>query len=122
LADLGSVRELGTTELELSVAVVTAWYRPPEILLKSTNYTSSADMWSVGCVLLELLDGEALFPGTEETMIATVLGIRGFPSKKTWTECFASLPNAPKSLQDVPQVPVYAIRNRESQYLCVIQQ
>ena len=107
LADLGSVRELGTTQLDLSVAVVTAWYRPPELVLKSNNYTSSVDMWSIGCVLLELLDGEALFPGTEESMIATLLAIRGAPSKTTWKKCFASLPAAPKSLKDIATVTVY---------------
>jgi cyclin-dependent kinase 10/cell division cycle 2-like protein len=35
--------------------VVTLWYRPPEVLLGSELYDEAVDMWSVGCVLGELL-------------------------------------------------------------------
>ena len=35
--------------------VVTLWYRPPEVLLGSEFYDEAVDMWSVGCVLGELL-------------------------------------------------------------------
>jgi len=44
--------------------VATRWYRAPEILLGSNNYSKSADMWSVGCILAELLLGKPFFPGT----------------------------------------------------------
>lgn len=43
--------------------VVTLWYRSPELLLGATNYGTSIDMWSVGCVFAELLSGTALFKG-----------------------------------------------------------
>ena len=44
--------------------VATPWYRAPEIPLGSNKYTKSADMWSVGCILAELLLGKPVFPGT----------------------------------------------------------
>jgi mitogen-activated protein kinase 15 len=43
--------------------VSTRWYRAPEILLGSTKYTKAVDMWSVGCILGELIIGKAIFPG-----------------------------------------------------------
>ncbi|XP_065842954.1 extracellular signal-regulated kinase 2-like [Oscarella lobularis] len=44
--------------------VATRWYRAPEILLGSHRYTKGVDMWSLGCILGELLLGKPLFPGT----------------------------------------------------------
>lgn len=43
--------------------VATRWYRAPEILLGSTSYTEGVDLWSVGCILGELLSGKPIFPG-----------------------------------------------------------
>ncbi|CAH0403220.1 unnamed protein product [Chilo suppressalis] len=44
--------------------VATRWYRAPEILIASKNYTKGIDMWSLGCILGEMLTGKPLFPGT----------------------------------------------------------
>jgi mitogen-activated protein kinase 15 len=38
-------------------------YRAPEILLGATNYGFGVDMWSVGCILGEMLHGKPIFPG-----------------------------------------------------------
>ena len=38
--------------------------RAPEILLASKRYTMGVDMWSLGCILAEMLLGKPLFPGT----------------------------------------------------------
>lgn len=43
--------------------VVTLWYRSPELLLGATNYGPAIDMWSVGCVFSELLEGISPFRG-----------------------------------------------------------
>ena len=40
---------------DMTEYVVTRWYRPPELLLSSTAYTKSIDMWSVGCIFAELV-------------------------------------------------------------------
>lgn len=47
----------------LTEYVATRWYRAPEILLGSTQYSKAVDMWSVGCILGELILGKAMFPG-----------------------------------------------------------
>uniref|UniRef100_UPI00358FE600 extracellular signal-regulated kinase 2-like isoform X1 n=2 Tax=Myxine glutinosa TaxID=7769 RepID=UPI00358FE600 len=66
LCDFGLARSLGQIEDEhcgLTQYVVTRWYRAPEIFL-GCQYTKGVDMWSVGCILGEMLLGKALFPGT----------------------------------------------------------
>ncbi len=44
--------------------VATRWYRAPEILLGSHKYSKAVDIWSVGCILEELVNKIAIFPGT----------------------------------------------------------
>jgi serine/threonine protein kinase len=39
------------------------WYRAPELLLGNKQYTMAIDLWSVGCILAELLARKPLFPG-----------------------------------------------------------
>jgi len=51
----------------LTPKVVTLWYRPPELLLGATEYDGRVDVWSAGCVLAELINGEPVFPGKTET-------------------------------------------------------
>ncbi|KAE8706348.1 Mitogen-activated protein kinase 2 [Hibiscus syriacus] len=43
--------------------VVTRWYRAPELLLNCSEYTAAIDIWSVGCILGEIMTREPLFPG-----------------------------------------------------------
>lgn len=45
--------------------VVTRWYRAPELLLNCSEYTAAIDIWSVGCILLEIIRREPLFPGKD---------------------------------------------------------
>ncbi|KAK1804748.1 hypothetical protein P4O66_003599 [Electrophorus voltai] len=69
LCDFGLARSLNQIQEDagnptLTEYVATRWYRAPEILLGSTRYTKGVDMWSVGCILGEMLLGKPLFPGT----------------------------------------------------------
>jgi len=69
LADFGLARSVAFNEEEgvepvLTEYVATRWYRAPEILLGSKKYTKAIDMWSIGCILGELIVGKAIFPGT----------------------------------------------------------
>jgi cyclin-dependent kinase-like len=42
--------------------VATRWYRSPELLLRM-NYGKPVDMWALGCLICEMIDGRPLFPG-----------------------------------------------------------
>ncbi|NWH77244.1 MK15 kinase, partial [Piaya cayana] len=69
LCDFGLARSLSQANEEqgdpaLTEYVATRWYRAPEILLSSRSYTKGVDMWSIGCILGEMLLGKPLFPGT----------------------------------------------------------
>lgn len=48
----------------LTEYVQTRWYRAPEVMLSSQQYTKSVDMWSVGCIMGELINREVVFKGT----------------------------------------------------------
>ena len=63
IADFGLAREI-RSKPPFTDYVSTRWYRAPEILLGSNRYTKGADMWSMGCILAELLLGKPVFPGT----------------------------------------------------------
>ena len=50
----------------LTSRVVTLWYRPPELLLGSSDDGVSVDLWSSGCILAELFAGKPIMPGRTE--------------------------------------------------------
>ncbi len=83
VADFGLARSVAQNEEEDPVYteyVATRWYRAPEILLGSTKYKKAVDMWSVGCILAELIVGKAIFPGTSTlNQIERVLELTGKP-------------------------------------------
>ena len=66
--------------------VATRWYRAPEILLGSSCYTKSVDMWSVGCVLAEIATFSVLFEGDSEIeQLFKIFSLLGTPSAYTDT-------------------------------------
>ncbi|KAF9267254.1 mitogen activated protein kinase-like protein [Marasmius fiardii PR-910] len=61
--------------------VATRWYRAPEVMLTFKEYTRAIDMWSVGCVLAEMLSGRPLFPGRDyHHQLSIILEVLGTPS------------------------------------------
>lgn len=71
ICDFGLARGLtDTTDAGfMTEYVATRWYRAPEIMLAFRNYTKAIDMWSVGCIMAELLGGKPLFKGRDCKMI-----------------------------------------------------
>ncbi|NWR62185.1 MK15 kinase, partial [Bucorvus abyssinicus] len=86
LCDFGLARSLSQLNKDqgnpaLTEYVATRWYRAPEILLSSRSYTKGVDMWSIGCILGELLLGKPLFPGTSTVnQIEQILRVIPAPS------------------------------------------
>ncbi|KAK7308914.1 hypothetical protein RJT34_05247 [Clitoria ternatea] len=69
----------------LTSRVVTLWYRAPELLLGATEYGAAIDLWSVGCILAELLAGKPIMPGrTEVEQMHKIFKLCGSPSEDYW--------------------------------------
>jgi serine/threonine protein kinase len=64
LADFGLARAKSVPTKTYSHEVVTLWYRPPDVLLGATDYSTHIDMWGVGCILYEMVAGRPFFPGS----------------------------------------------------------
>ena len=67
ICDFGLARGLSDTPDAgfMTEYVATRWYRAPEIMLAFRSYTKAIDMWSVGCILAELLGSKPLFKGRD---------------------------------------------------------
>ncbi|EEP82041.1 mitogen-activated protein kinase MKC1 [Uncinocarpus reesii 1704] len=64
--------------------VATRWYRAPEIMLSFPSYTKAIDVWSVGCILAELLGGRPFFKGRDYVdQLNQILGYLGTPNEDT---------------------------------------
>ncbi|XP_012284397.1 cyclin-dependent kinase 14 isoform X2 [Orussus abietinus] len=86
LADFGLARAKSVPSHTYSHEVVTLWYRPPDVLLGSTEYSTSLDMWGVGCIFVEMLTGLPTFPGVRCTydQLDKIFKILGTPTEETW--------------------------------------
>eukprot|EP00928_Gymnodinium_smaydae_P031988 TRINITY_DN23297_c0_g1_i1.p1 TRINITY_DN23297_c0_g1~~TRINITY_DN23297_c0_g1_i1.p1 ORF type:complete len:928 (-),score=127.92 TRINITY_DN23297_c0_g1_i1:44-2827(-) len=63
------------------------WYRAPEVLLRDTVYSTSVDVWAVGCLLAEAATGAVLFPSeTEVEHLFRVFRFVGTPAASRWPE------------------------------------
>ncbi|OVA13404.1 Protein kinase domain [Macleaya cordata] len=77
----------------LTSRVVTLWYRPPELLLGSTEYGATVDLWSVGCVFAELFLGKPILQGrTEVEQLHKIFKLCGSPPDEYWRK--SKLPHA----------------------------
>merc|ERR1719293_174359 len=65
ILDFGLTRP---TENEMTGYVATRWYRAPEIMLNWMHYNHTVDLWSVGCIMAEMLTGKTLFPGSDRKL------------------------------------------------------
>ncbi|KAK9896592.1 Pkinase-domain-containing protein [Cystobasidium minutum MCA 4210] len=72
--------------------VITLWYKPPELLFGETVYGPEVDMWSAGCIFLELFTKKPVFQGQDELhQLDVIFRYMGTPSTDTWPEV-TSLP------------------------------
>ncbi|KAJ0097255.1 hypothetical protein Patl1_27219 [Pistacia atlantica] len=86
LADFGLARSFSYDHNNtLTNRVITLWYRPPELLLGATRYGPAVDMWSVGCIFAELLNGKPILPGKNEPeQLNKIFELCGSPDEVIW--------------------------------------
>ncbi|MFS7906977.1 putative mitogen-activated protein kinase NTF4 CMGC-MAPK family [Helianthus anomalus] len=81
ICDFGLARVTSETDF-MTEYVVTRWYRAPELLLNSSDYTAAIDVWSVGCIFMELMDRKPLFPGRDHVhQLRLLMELIGTPSE-----------------------------------------
>ncbi|KAH9482688.1 CTD kinase subunit alpha [Psilocybe cubensis] len=67
--------------------VITLWYRPPELLFGATIYGPEVDMWSAGCIMLELFVKKPVFQGADEIhQLEVIYKLMGTPTPERWTD------------------------------------
>lgn len=87
LADFGLARFYAKRhQLDYTNRVITIWYRSPELLLGETQYTAAVDVWSAACVMVEIFNRTAIFPGdgTELSQLDKIYNVLGTPSRQEW--------------------------------------
>ena len=82
LCDFGSAKALVRGEPNVSY-ICSRYYRAPELIFGSTDYSTSIDVWSEGCVGAELLLGQPLFPGDSGVdQLVEIIKVLGTPTRE----------------------------------------
>ncbi|EIW71827.1 hypothetical protein TREMEDRAFT_14841, partial [Tremella mesenterica DSM 1558] len=86
LADFGLARVYHKRrKADYTNRVITLWYRSPELLMGETVYGPEVDMWSAGCIMLELFTTKPIFQGNDEIhQLETIYSILGTPRESDW--------------------------------------
>ena len=121
VADFGLARTYGEPLGSMTQLVVTLWYRAPELLMGSADYSTAIDIWSIGCVFGELIQKDPLLPGKGEIdqvnrvrrraglwLTPQIFKLLGRPTEEAWPG-YSKLPNA-KSFNALSAQPCVALR------------
>ena len=82
LCDFGCAKHLSIKESNISY-ICSRFYRPPELVVGATNYTTQVDVWSMGCVIAELVLNRPLFPGKSATdQFMEIIKVLGTPTSE----------------------------------------
>lgn len=83
--------------------VATRYYRAPEVILAPHRYTKALDLWSVGCILGEMMKGRVLFQGQSYVdQLSEIFKLRGSPTNETLTALCS-----PEVMKKIRSWPVY---------------
>ena len=93
IADWGLARSWNPEMNRLTNRVITLWYRPPELLLGCTKYSTKIDMWSVGCIIAEMFLRGGLLKGSNEShQLDLIFKAMGHPSTADWPKIHTMCP------------------------------
>ncbi|GMT26003.1 hypothetical protein PFISCL1PPCAC_17300, partial [Pristionchus fissidentatus] len=101
ILDFGLARQ---TDSEMTGYVATRWYRAPEIMLNWMHYTQTVDIWSVGCILAELITSRTLFPGADHIdQLTRIMEVVGTPDESFLAKIQSE--EARNYIRNLPQMP-----------------
>ncbi|XP_054085651.1 serine/threonine-protein kinase PITSLRE isoform X5 [Zeugodacus cucurbitae] len=116
VGDFGLAREYGSPLKNYTSLVVTLWYRAPELLLGTLEYSTPIDVWSVGCIFGEFLQMGPLFPGKTETdELNKIFKELGTPNERIWPG-YKDLPIVKNMLSQNSQFADYPVSNLRRRY------
>lgn len=101
ICDFGSAKRLSPSEPNVSY-ICSRYYRAPELIFGATNYTVAVDIWSMACVVSEMLTGLSLFPGENNVdQMVEIIKVLGTPTAEEIHEMNPNyhsfkFPNIPK--------------------------
>ncbi|XP_035909773.1 sporulation protein kinase pit1 isoform X1 [Anopheles stephensi] len=114
IADFGLAREIRSRP-PYTDYVSTRWYRAPEVLLHSTRYGSSIDLWAVGCIMAELYTFRPLFPGSSEVdQLFKICSVLGTPDKSDWADGHKLAATIQFRFPECPKIPLATLVTRAS--------
>jgi len=107
IADFGLARLFGAMPHAYTPEVVTLWYREPDVLCGSTNYGPAIDVWAIGCIFAEMVNGRPLFPGANNAdQLRVIFSLLGTPTLAS-LPALALLPDLdPAQLPAFERVPL----------------
>lgn len=106
VCDFGSAKPLVSGAPNVSY-ICSRYYRAPEVIFGSTEYTTSIDMWSCGCVMAEMMLGRPIFAGrTSADQVAEIMQVLGPPDD---TQIFAMVRSRPE--MNLPRVETRTLRD-----------
>ncbi|KAM0835129.1 hypothetical protein ACQ4PT_063144 [Festuca glaucescens] len=109
ICDFGLSRQYGSPLKPYTQLVVTLWYRAPELLLGATEYSTAIDMWSMGCIMAELLTKKPLFDGKHDIdQLNKIFKMLGTPNEGIWPG-YSKLPGAKAKF---PKQPYNKLREK----------
>ena len=141
LCDFGCAKHLVKTESNISY-ICSRYYRPPELVVGATIYSTQVDVWSMGCVIAELVLNKPIFAGKSATdQFLEIMKILGTPSleqiknmnnhykgssqlpkidPKPWKEVFKGKSNDDLFIDLVANLLVYEPSKRFSPYQALL--
>ena len=85
IADFGLARAFAVPIRPYTHEVVTLWYRAPELLLGAIEYSTPIDIWSIGCIFVEMITKQPLFAGDSEIdQLYRIFRVLGTPDETIW--------------------------------------
>ncbi|KAG2236854.1 hypothetical protein INT48_002667 [Thamnidium elegans] len=104
LGDFGLARAYGIPVRSYSHEVVTLWYRAPDVLMGSRQYSTSIDLWSAGCIFAEMASGRPLFPGSSiPDQLLKIFKVLGTPTEEIWPKV-SQLPEYKRDFEIFPKI------------------